>query len=175
MTNCDLDELRYQALQKFVELADEKWKSYNDNFLFNSLQFTHGKYDLRYDHASGHVWVLLGQESLGSKSRPIMRPVKRTKTGKPNKSDLKKVEEEHKAALEKYNTDPVVAAAKKIYERWYTAKCKAQEEQMKRDMEESCKRLQQEMSTIDKSNERAEIAASSCLTVDRPWWRRLWP
>ena len=174
MTNCDLDELKHQALQKFIEMADSKWSATRRS---TSVGFQLGKYFLDYDRFRDGVWIYLGDTHIYMNTPPHLRTTKYGKNLEAvplDEEEQTAADEEYKADLEKYEADPVVVAAKKIYGHWHTAECKAKEEQMKKDMEESCKRLQKEMSAIDKSNERAEIAASSCLTVDRPWWRRWW-
>lgn len=167
MNNCDLDELKHQALQKFIELADGEWTALRCG---TAMRFHFGKYTLECDHFDGSIWMYLGGEHIYKKWRPTRRIYKYNTAYEAvplNKKEQAAADKQYETDLEKYNADPVVVAAKKIYDRWFDAECKAKEEKMKKDMEESCKKLQKEVPALD--NERAEV---NSLTVDRPWWRR---
>jgi hypothetical protein len=137
-TNCDLEEMKHIAQQKFIELVDSgvEWK----------LDYTFG---FGEEYRNGHYraypkgFVTLCGEDIWNKREPDWREVKKNKDGTYNKQDYARAEKEYAKALEEYKALPMVKAINTLKERRMAAERERQCLKMQKALESSCKALQE--------------------------------
>jgi hypothetical protein len=136
-TNCDLDEVRHIAQQKFLELVESgvMWdrRAGITGYEYCAANFRVSRTLLYVDRG---YEVKLAGEPIFRRWEPSTRHVRRNKDGSANKADAKKALEEQVQAQEDFNKDPMVVACKKVI-------CEYEKRQMEDALKTSCKALQE--------------------------------
>lgn len=137
-TNCDLEEMKHIAQQKFIELVDSGVVFVSDITNYGMVQYVSNGFAVGNPFYSlpGGLKVELMGETIWQRMEPEMRHVKRNKDGKYNKADFLVAMEELSAAMDEYNADPMVIAARRVISDY---NCR----QIQSALESSCKALQE--------------------------------
>jgi hypothetical protein len=172
-TNCDLDEVRHIAQQKFLELVESgvEWKYELCGLWFG---YRAGGFEVSsiVSCLSGGYEVKLAREVIWRRWRPAPRYARKNKNGSTNKADEKKAQNEWLLAQEDFDKDPMVVACKKVI-------CEHQKRQMEDALKTSCKALQEALkdpaTTLPPPTYTEHIEPCSAFTGHSgrryPWWQ----
>lgn len=157
--DCDLEEIKHVALQKFLELAKDPSKfisTHDYTYLYNAQRFSIGKFEaILTSHSCS---VLLSKESLWSKYIPQV-------------SEYLSVEADDNIRLttekdrEEFDKEEVVAAVYLIKKHFDDMDCENRRLKMLVDMEASCVKIQAALKEPLKVEEEA--------SKPKTWWQRL--
>lgn len=137
MNNCDIEEVKFQALQKFIETADtpEKWErpEYNAS-VYGAISCRLGKFVLGrfYGHNSGHYFLNLSDEwifNLCLERKPLASPGKGW-------------EEAYEKLRLEFETSPAIIAARKIFAWWDEKEKQERCEEQQKALRETCLKIQ---------------------------------
>jgi hypothetical protein len=143
MTNeCDLDEVRHIAQQKFVELVDSgvEWKK--SEFL-GEVFFRFGPWTVT--NLMGHFGISLREEVVFSQFQPMRPKLEVMILGKDGVAKPKRTKErkEYEKAIREFEATPVVDAILRIDKVHKERECEARRKRAEDAMRESCRALQE--------------------------------
>jgi hypothetical protein len=141
-TNCDLEEMKHIAQQKFLELVESgvEWKkicvSGYITYLFHSWAISKER---------GRVCIVLAGQEVAAKYAPYAPETVDLIIGKDGQSRPKQTKawKEYQKAKAEYDADPIVVAIRKIEKVHTDRECEARRKQMEDALKTSCKVLQE--------------------------------
>jgi hypothetical protein len=150
-TNCDLDEVRHIAQQKFLELVESgvEWKkAYDRNNRFGFITTTFIGYSFGpwlVRNSTAELALKLKGEKVWHRYRPYQPEEVEYVVGKGGAVRPRKTKawKEYQKAEAEFDADPIVVAIRKIEKVHTDRECEARRKQMEDALKTSCKALQE--------------------------------